>query len=173
MAGVMWPCMSLLIPTAVPGSRPPCGELRWLATRQNSMHELCIIVLNSVFINADFYSGKGSVTIFISLIFSGKIGHYLFPAWLMRYSHPWVLDIPTYAMINGAPIDQAYIISNGKTLYAAEMFYYSTQCLLKLSILAFYWRVFGVSSGNSSIKYQIYFMIFVVGACFVASVRIV
>ena len=140
---------------------------------QNSMQDFYSIVLDLFFINADFYSGKGSVTVFVSLIFSGKIGHYLFPACLMRDSHLWVLDLPTDAIINGAPIDQSYIISNGKTLYADEMFYYSTQCLLKLSILAFYWRVFGVSSGNSSIKYQIYFMIFVVGACFVASVRIV
>ncbi|KAH9204281.1 hypothetical protein DL95DRAFT_255163, partial [Leptodontidium sp. 2 PMI_412] len=77
--------------------------------------------------------------------------------------------LPTYAIINGAPIDQAYIISNGKTVYAAEMFYYSTQCLLKFSILAFYWRIFSVSTGFFSIRYQIYCMIFVVGAWYVAS----
>lgn len=48
-------------------------------------------------------------------------------------------------MLSGAPIPASIGISNSKTAYVAEIFYYTNQLSLKCSILFFYWRIFSAS----------------------------
>ncbi|KAH7111105.1 hypothetical protein B0J11DRAFT_619959 [Dendryphion nanum] len=93
------------------------------------------------------FAGLISVGVFISLI---------------------LVDLPDEASIQGAPIMESTLLENAKTVYVAELFYYITQCTLKFSILAFYWRIFNISS----IRKPIYFIASFILSWFIASILV-
>ncbi|KAH7382070.1 hypothetical protein BKA64DRAFT_684859 [Cadophora sp. MPI-SDFR-AT-0126] len=70
-----------------------------------------------------------------------------------------IVDLPDDATIRGEVIPERTLLANAKTVYVAELFYYTIQFSLKFSILAFYWRLFQTSN-----RVPIYAV-----ACFVAS----
>ncbi|KAF2021846.1 hypothetical protein BU24DRAFT_457773 [Aaosphaeria arxii CBS 175.79] len=76
-----------------------------------------------------------------------------------------LVDLPDDSAIRGDPIPESTLLANAKTVYVAELFYYITQFSLKLSILAFYWRLFNASS----IRVPIYLVTAFCVAWFVAS----
>jgi hypothetical protein len=77
-------------------------------------------------------------------------------------------DLPSDSAIRGEPIPESTLLANAKTIYVAELSYYVTQICLKLSILAFYWRLFNVSS----MRIPIYLTTGFVVAWFIASVNL-
>ncbi|PVH94317.1 hypothetical protein DM02DRAFT_539750 [Periconia macrospinosa] len=70
--------------------------------------------------------------------------------------------------IRGEPIPESTLLANVKAIYVAELSYYITQICLKLSILAFYWRLFKVPS----IYVPIYLTTGFVVAWFIASILV-
>ncbi|KAH7065625.1 hypothetical protein B0J12DRAFT_561216 [Macrophomina phaseolina] len=76
-----------------------------------------------------------------------------------------LVDLPDSAALRGELIPESTVLANAKTVYIAELFYYTVQCSLKYSILAFYWRIFSFSS----IRIPIYFVTFSVTAWYIAS----
>ncbi|KAF1977477.1 hypothetical protein BU23DRAFT_453079 [Bimuria novae-zelandiae CBS 107.79] len=87
-----------------------------------------------------------------------------------------LLDLPDDSAIRGEPIPESTLLANAKTVYVAELFYYISQFNQKLipqsfllqqksSILAFYWRLFNVTS----IRAPIYLVTCFVVAWFIAS----
>ncbi|KAF1963362.1 hypothetical protein CC80DRAFT_460019 [Byssothecium circinans] len=79
-----------------------------------------------------------------------------------------LVDLPDDGAIRGEPIPESTLLANAKTVYVAELFYYIIQFSLKSSILAFYWRLFKVTS----IRVPIYFIACFVVAWFIASILV-
>ncbi|KAH7119990.1 hypothetical protein B0J11DRAFT_582477 [Dendryphion nanum] len=79
-----------------------------------------------------------------------------------------LVDLPDKGAIQGQPIPESTLMENAKTVYVAELFYYIIQFTLKLSILAFYWRLFNMSS----IRVPIYFVASFIVAWFIASILV-
>ncbi|KAL0939750.1 uncharacterized protein CTRU02_206360 [Colletotrichum truncatum] len=79
-----------------------------------------------------------------------------------------IVDLPTDATIRGEPIPESTLLSNAKTVYIAELFYYIIQMSLKASILAFYWRLFE----STSMRVPIYLVACFSACWFIASLLV-
>lgn len=90
---------------------------------------------------------------------------------MLRIYRPFIVtsisDLPSDSTLRGEPISESTLLSNAKTVYVAELFYYVIQLSLKLSILAFYWRIFKVS-----MRVPIYLVTCFVTMWFIATVSL-
>ncbi|KAF2010837.1 hypothetical protein BU24DRAFT_46890 [Aaosphaeria arxii CBS 175.79] len=79
-----------------------------------------------------------------------------------------LVDLPDDSIIQGDPILPSLLSAHAKTVYIAELLYYVTQLSLKASILAYYWRLFSMSS----MRVPIYFVTCFVVGWFIASILV-
>ncbi|KAH7020688.1 hypothetical protein B0J12DRAFT_610769 [Macrophomina phaseolina] len=80
-----------------------------------------------------------------------------------------LVDLPGYNALHGELLPESMIIEHTKSVYISSLCYYTAQCSLKYSIIAFYWRIFN----TTSIRIPIYFAAFSVTAWYIASFLVV